>query len=272
MLGKSMRQRCKEGVGEKKDEKRKKMGSLFNLKEASGFKVWGYILSFLINGILMGSLFISLWKTTTLINPSFSSYVFPVHILLEEASETSSLGKNVDSHLKNQKNKLSSGKKKEDFKKSLQHQEMRRDFSENRFPVVKNKVLDIPSTGSLSEPHTGEKVVPNHDFESLSGNSDFFLKAPELLQDSRVSYPEEARRQGLEGDVTLLLTLDEKGNVNDVSIRKQSGWVLLDNHAVLHAKTLSFLPALKDGEPIAVSVERTLSFRLKTQKNLSSLD
>ena len=247
------------------------MGSLFSLKDIFGFKAWGYILSLLINGILLGSLFIGLWKTTTLINASFSSHVFPVHILLEEVSETSSLmRKDIFSHSKNQKNNLSSGKKKQDLKKSFRNPEMRRDFSESLSPVF--KMLETTSKRPLSEQQNGEKTLEKSDFESLSETSDSFLKAPKILQGSRVSYPEEARRQGLEGDVTLLLTIDEKGNVHDVSVRKQSGWMLLDNHAVAHAKTLSFLPALKDGKPIGVSVERKLSFRLEAEKNLSSLD
>ncbi|HQS84302.1 MAG TPA: energy transducer TonB [Alphaproteobacteria bacterium] len=247
------------------------MGSPFSLKDTFGFKVWGYSLSFLINGILMGSLFLGLWKTTTLINASFSSHVFPVHILLEEASQASSImRKDVFFHSKNQKNNLSSGKKKQDLKKSFRNQKMRRDFSEVLSPVF--KPLEATSKRLLSEQNKGEKTRAKPDFEVLLGTSDSFLKAPELLQGSPVSYPEEARRQGLEGDVTLLLTIDEKGNVHDVSVRKQSGWILLDNHAVAHAKTMSFHPALKDGEPIVVSVERTLSFRLEDEKNLSSLD
>ncbi len=47
-----------------------------------------------------------------------------------------------------------------------------------------------------------------------------------------VFYPEQARRLGLEGTVTLFVTLADDGRVEDVRVDSSSGYPVLDNAAV----------------------------------------
>ncbi|NWG30007.1 MAG: TonB family protein [Rhodocyclaceae bacterium] len=56
-------------------------------------------------------------------------------------------------------------------------------------------------------------------------------------------YPREAIRQGLEGRVVLLLTLDEAGRVERIEVASSSGHALLDDAARRAAARIDRLPA-----------------------------
>ena len=55
-------------------------------------------------------------------------------------------------------------------------------------------------------------------------------------------YPEEAIRQGLEGEALVLLMLDENGQVTAVRIEESSGHALLDEAALRAVRRLRALP------------------------------
>lgn len=60
-------------------------------------------------------------------------------------------------------------------------------------------------------------------------------------------YPREAIEQGLEGQATVLLFLDESGNVIAARLERSSGHALLDDAAVSAARTVKALPASAPG-------------------------
>ena len=55
-------------------------------------------------------------------------------------------------------------------------------------------------------------------------------------------YPPQAVAQGLEGDVILLLTLSENGQLISASIARSSGHALLDQAALDAARHIGALP------------------------------
>ena len=55
-------------------------------------------------------------------------------------------------------------------------------------------------------------------------------------------YPREAIEQGIEGEATVLLFLDESGNAIAARLETSSGYALLDDAAVRAARTLRSLP------------------------------
>ena len=61
-----------------------------------------------------------------------------------------------------------------------------------------------------------------------------------------VFYPEEARRLGLEGSVTLFVELAEDGRVEDVRVTTSSGHAILDNAAVKGFYAVGQLPGKSD--------------------------
>lgn len=70
-------------------------------------------------------------------------------------------------------------------------------------------------------------------------------------------YPREAIRQGIEGRVVLLLTLDEAGRVARIEVASSSGHALLDDAARQAATRIARLPA--DRRQVLLPVE----FRLE---------
>ncbi len=69
-------------------------------------------------------------------------------------------------------------------------------------------------------------------------------------QDERgLFYPAEAIARGLEGEVLVLLILDEAGHAVAARVEQGSGHPLLDNAALRAARALRSLPADAPGKP-----------------------
>jgi TonB family protein len=65
-----------------------------------------------------------------------------------------------------------------------------------------------------------------------------------VLFDYDLYYPDEARRQGMEGTVHVRVLINRSGKAEDVVIMKSSGSYILDSAAVRTAKTFVFSPAM----------------------------
>jgi protein TonB len=63
-------------------------------------------------------------------------------------------------------------------------------------------------------------------------------------------YPREAIEQGIEGEATVLLFLDERGDAIAARLEASSGSTLLDDAAVRAARTLRSLPAAAPREAL----------------------
>jgi TonB family protein len=66
------------------------------------------------------------------------------------------------------------------------------------------------------------------------------------LEPIQPTYPKRARTMGLEGTVILRVGVNADGTVAEVAIHKSSGYPLLDQAAVMAARSRRFVPA-KDG-------------------------
>ena len=81
----------------------------------------------------------------------------------------------------------------------------------------------------------------------------------EVASEVKIPYPEEARRAGIEGTVTLSITIDTEGKVVAAKVVSGPGYGL--NEAARDAiKRFRFKPAIKGGE--AVSTEMKYSLHL----------
>jgi protein TonB len=63
------------------------------------------------------------------------------------------------------------------------------------------------------------------------------------LDEDQQFYPEEARRQGLQGTVEVLLIIDTNGNVSAARVEESSGHRMLDEAALRAVRSLRSLPA-----------------------------
>jgi TonB family protein len=98
-------------------------------------------------------------------------------------------------------------------------------------------------------------------FPSFAPEPAFFARnTPDRA--TRSPYPGSARRQGIEGDVILQLSVDEAGKLMSVSVARGSGHRALDEAVIAAVKLWRFEPAVADGRPAAAVAELPVRFRL----------
>jgi len=101
------------------------------------------------------------------------------------------------------------------------------------------------------KPYAAPKYVP-------AGSAD---RDPELAQEVKIPYPEEARKAGVEGSVRMKILVDASGVVSEVTVLSGPGYGL--NEAARDAvKKFKFRPALKAGEPVGTTMIYTYTFLL----------
>jgi TonB family protein len=110
-------------------------------------------------------------------------------------------------------------------------------------PLVSHNVAG-DDTGNLTETRFGASV------------------APAFLHREMPVYPTMARKLGKEGKVTLKLSIDEKGNLLNVEVIEKAGYGFTEA-SVEAVKKSTFLPAKKDGKPIASRALLPIRFRLE---------
>jgi protein TonB len=77
-------------------------------------------------------------------------------------------------------------------------------------------------------------------------------------------YPLVARRLGKEGVVLLDVLVAPDGHAADVRIARSSGFAALDDSALTTVRDhWRFIPARRDGEPVASRVTVPIRFRLE---------
>ncbi len=87
-------------------------------------------------------------------------------------------------------------------------------------------------------------------------------KAPALIYQSRPKYPDIARDSGVEGDVVLLVYIDERGDVRNAVVQSSPGLPALDEAAKEAAYKCKFKPAEQQGVAVGVWYSLVMQFRL----------
>ncbi|RKH12683.1 energy transducer TonB [Corallococcus sp. CA053C] len=84
---------------------------------------------------------------------------------------------------------------------------------------------------------------------------------PTVASEVKIPYPDEARRAGIEGTVTLSITIDADGKVGTVKVISGPGYGL--NEAARDAiRRFRFKPAIKGGEAVATEMKYSYTFLL----------
>ena len=87
--------------------------------------------------------------------------------------------------------------------------------------------------------------------------------APALLDAPSPRYPPEARAAGREGRVRAKLLISAQGTVSEVALVVSSGTECLDRAALEALKGWRFLPARREGKPVAAWVIVPVRFSLR---------
>ena len=93
---------------------------------------------------------------------------------------------------------------------------------------------------------------------------------PEIIQNQDVvnefmDYPEEARRNGVQGRVLIGLVVDEEGNPHNFRVIESLGYGL-DIIALNMIANSNFKPAMKDGKPVSVKYSLPMEFGLNRNR------
>ncbi len=113
------------------------------------------------------------------------------------------------------------------------------------------KVADKAVAPSSVQNYVAPKYVP-------PGSAD---RDPEVANEFKVPYPDEARRAGIEGTVRLRIVVDNEGRVVDVQVLNGPGFGL--NEAAREAiKRFKFRAAIKGGEAVSTTMVYNYTFLL----------
>ena len=110
------------------------------------------------------------------------------------------------------------------------------------------------------------ETLKPEDEDSLPNPTDEFLVSsmPELISETRIPYPKEAREKNIEGPVVLEILIDDKGQVRNSILISGPGFGL--NEAALDAvKGFKFKPAKMENKNVAVKIRYTYRFVLETR-------
>lgn len=88
---------------------------------------------------------------------------------------------------------------------------------------------------------------------------------PRFLHREVPEYPMLARRRGKEGTVILMVTIDAAGNLSKVDVVKASDKLFVEP-SVNAVKRSTFLPARRNGEPVACAALLPMRFTLREDR------
>jgi protein TonB len=83
------------------------------------------------------------------------------------------------------------------------------------------------------------------------------------LRNPAPHYPAAARRQNMQGRVVIFAVVSPAGSCARAEVRRSSGHPILDEAALQAVRSWRFLPATRDGQPVAAEVEIPILFRLE---------
>lgn len=83
---------------------------------------------------------------------------------------------------------------------------------------------------------------------------------------ARLEYPREAVVRGIEGRVVLFLRISAEGKVTEARIETSSGYRILDDAALGHARKLTFQPARENYQPVATTALYPVTYELTASR------
>jgi len=116
-----------------------------------------------------------------------------------------------------------------------------------------------PGSSGGSEGGTGSAVAGHNESAASSGG----LVRPAAKSLDKPVYPEECRRGGQEGTVTLRVLVRRDGTVGEVQVAAASGVKAFDRAASRAAKRWRFEPARRGDQPVEAWMKIPVIFRLE---------
>ncbi len=135
--------------------------------------------------------------------------------------------------------------------------------------ILEDDILDLDASLDLNAPAAALPPPPPPPEEEEDEPEIFVIveQMPELIGgmgsiQSKVKYPEIARKAGVEGRVFLQFVVDEQGNVRDVVVSRGIG-AGCDEEAVRVVSEAKFTPGKQRGKAVPVRMSLPITFKLK---------
>ncbi|MEM6558723.1 MAG: energy transducer TonB [Myxococcota bacterium] len=84
----------------------------------------------------------------------------------------------------------------------------------------------------------------------------------QVLERPAPVYPADARRRKIEGYVIVRFRVDEEGHVVDVEVVDSDPPGVFEATALITTRRFRFAPALRNGEPVAATLQQRMIFKL----------
>lgn len=91
-------------------------------------------------------------------------------------------------------------------------------------------------------------VVRNKNVKTNFSPSNDEVVKPTLISSLELTYPENAIKKRIEGEVLARLLVSKSGEVTSVKVERSSGYEILDTATINYIKKLKFLPAEVNGK------------------------
>jgi protein TonB len=119
-------------------------------------------------------------------------------------------------------------------------------------------ITDTPVQNPIAPPPPVEPAPPAPPPPPKPSSSNYLV----IKEQAKPIYPRKALRDGIQGKVLLLITVDEKGMPTEAKVVKSSGNFDLDNAARNAAMKTLFVPQIYNGAPIKAQGLQEIVFNL----------
>ncbi len=136
-------------------------------------------------------------------------------------------------------------------------------FGANRKSLTADDGLDVKAGNTIAK-EADDKVLKESDPDELPIPVDEYVvsQMPQLINEVRVAYPPDAKKNGIQGAVVMDILVDIKGVVRDAVLVQGPGFGL--NEAALSAvRRFQFQPARVEQKPVAVRIRYSYRFVLE---------
>lgn len=138
--------------------------------------------------------------------------------------------------------------------------------------VLEDETLDLDAALDLDEPVSQTPPPPPAEAEEEEEREEpevFVIveEMPELIGglsaiQSKIRYPEVAKKAGVEGRVFVQFVVDEQGNVVDPEVTRGIG-AGCDEEAIRAVQQAKFKPGQQRGKPVRVKMSLPITFKLR---------
>jgi protein TonB len=120
---------------------------------------------------------------------------------------------------------------------------------------------EVPKVGVVPE----EAPAPNQVASRIPVAGVAYTLPKRMGGELKPDYPPNLKAQGIEADVTVMVSIDQTGKVTNVRVLKPAPYDEFNEAARVAARKQAYEPATKNGQPIPNNLTFTYRFRLEEQ-------